>query len=101
MGDPNIYEIDTQIQLTGTFMNVALNAVADPSSVTLYILDPSGNETQQTYPGTISRASVGVYNYIFVPSGPGEWKYKWQGVGDVIATSRDTKFFVRASDLIP
>jgi hypothetical protein len=37
---------------------------------------------------------------LFVPSGPGEWTYQWQGTGAVIATSPATKFFVKASDLI-
>jgi hypothetical protein len=97
----NVYDVDTAIQVNVTFLNVALNQPADPSAVTLYVEDPSGTITTQGWPsGSIVRTGVGLFNFIFVPSGPGCWKYKWQGVGAVIATSRDTQFFVRASDLI-
>lgn len=95
------YEIDTQIETTVTFLNVGLNVPADPTAVTLFILDPLGNETSVAYnPGPITRSGIGVYGYVFVPSSPGVWTYKWQGVGAVIATSRDRRFFVRASSLI-
>lgn len=96
----NMYQIDTQIQLNGKFYNVAANVPADPTTTTLYVEDPSGNVTEYG-PGTpIVRTSVGVYYMLFVPSGPGEWTYQWQGTGAVIATSPATKFFVKASDLI-
>lgn len=98
----NKYEIDTQIEVVGTFLNVSPNVPsvpADPTAVTLYVLDPSGNETQHTYPGDVVRNGIGLYSFTFVPSGPGIWTYKWQGAGQVIATSRDTLFFVRASNL--
>ena len=97
----NFYEIDTQLQINATFMNVGLNVPADPTTVTLFLLDPLGNETSVGYnPGPISRTGVGLYNYLFTPSTVGTWTYKWQGTGNVIATSRDTKFTVRASNLI-
>jgi hypothetical protein len=100
----NRYEIDTQVQVNVTFLAVSINVPpvpADPSGVALFISDPDGNETQVGYdPGPVQRTGIGLYFYTFVPSGPGEWTYKWQGTGNVIATSRDTRFFVKASSLI-
>lgn len=96
----NVYEIDTEIQLNGTFVNAVTGALADPTGVTLYIEDPSGNITDQVFPGNIIKVSTGVYYYQFTPSEPGTWTYKWQGQGNVIATSPDKNFFVRASNLI-
>lgn len=104
----NIYQVDTLIQLNVTFLNVPTNMPADPTAVSLFISDPSGNETEVTYnPGPIVRTGVGVYYYQFTPTptppattAAGTWTYKWQGTGAVIATSRDTNFLVQASDLI-
>lgn len=91
---PNEYQIDTEVQLLGTFANATTGAPADPTTVTLYLEDPSGTVTTPT---SIIKVSVGNYAYAFTPSGPGWWTYKWQGVGAVVATSKDTKFFVKAS----
>ena len=93
------YEIDTQLQLNGYFFNVALNVPADPTTVSLFVEDPTGDVTQIAS-DLIFRTGVGVYGSIFLPTGPGLWKYKWQGVGNVQATSPDTRFLVKASTLI-
>jgi hypothetical protein len=94
----NIYQVDTLIQLNVTFLDAIAGTPVDPTTVSLFIEDPLGNETQ---PVTgIVRTGVGVYYYQFTPSGPGKWTYKWQGTGAVIATSPDTAFVVRASALI-
>ena len=97
----NRYEIDTLIQLNVTFYNVAANLPADPTTVALFIEDPNQNVTQVPS-NQITRTGTGAYFYNFLPSGPGEWVYKWQGSGisSVIATSRDTRFFVRGSALV-
>ena len=96
----NKYQIDTQIQLNGTFYNVGLNVPADPSSATLFIESPAGVVTEYGPGSPIVRTGIGVYYMLFVPPGPGEWSYQWQGTGAVIATSKVTRFFVHASDLI-
>jgi hypothetical protein len=97
----NEYQIDTLIQLNVTFYNVALNVPADPQNVALFIEDPFGNVTS-VGPTTITRTGVGTYFYDFLPSGPGVWTYKWQGSGttSVVATSRDTRFLVKGSELV-
>ena len=94
----NCYEALTRIEMTGQFYNVAQNVLADPTSVSLFIEDPSGDVTEIT---NTTRVSVGVYTYLFVPTAPGQWKYKFQGYGTVnspvIATSPDVWFFVKTS----
>ncbi len=96
----NIYQVDTLLQLNVTFYNTALNQPADPEFVALFIEDPNGNVSQ--IPGNlIVRAGTGQYFSDFLPPGPGEWVYKWQGTGNsVVATSRDTRFFVKGSALV-
>lgn len=95
----NAYQVDTTIQLNVAFFNTALNLPADPTAVALFVEDPDGNVSE--VPGSqISRTGVGVYISEFMPTEPGEWTYKWQGTGNVAATSRDTRFFVQASDLV-
>lgn len=91
----NKYQLDTVIQLTGTFYNVALNQLADPTMVVVIIEDPQGNVTVND--SGVGHPSLGVYTFDFVPSGPGIWLYKWQGTGLVIATSKDTRFVVQKS----
>jgi len=97
----NRYQVDTLIQLNVTFYNVQANLPADPQSVALFIEDPSGNVTMAST-AQIVRTGVGTYYYDFVPSGPGEWTYKWQGSGTqgVVATAPDTRFFVEGSALV-
>jgi hypothetical protein len=95
----NCYQVDTTIQLNVTFYNTALNQPADPAVVSLFVEDPSGDVTQVPA-NQISRTGVGTYISEFLPSSPGCWTYKWQGTGNVMATSRDTRFFVQASDLV-
>ena len=95
----NCYQVQTTIQLNVTFFNTALNAPADPTAVALFVEDPTGIVTEIPT-GQISRSGVGVYSADFLPTMLGQWTYKWQGTGNVMATSRDVCFFVQASDLI-
>jgi hypothetical protein len=95
----NTYQVETLIQLNVVFYNTALNEPADPITVALFVMDPDGNVTEIPS-NLISRTGVGAYNSEFLPSEPGQWTYKWQGTGNVIATSRDTCFFVKASELV-
>jgi hypothetical protein len=92
------YEIDTTIELQGVFRNELNSVYADPSTITLYILDPTGIETTQLWPGgNIVRDSLGHFHFILTPAVAGDWKYKWQGFGTAAATSPDTTFTVIAS----
>lgn len=96
----NIYPVNTLIQLNVTFLGFFTNAPIDPSAVNVFIQDPSGNETEFSYPGPVSRTSTGIYFYQFVPNATGKWTYKWQGTGAVVASSPDTCFVVKLSALL-
>lgn len=95
----NVYQVDTVLQIDVTFYDVASNIPADPTTVALFVEDPSGNVTEVPT-GQITRSGVGAYSVMFLPPAVGQWKYKWQGTGSVAATSPDKRFFVQASDLI-
>lgn len=96
----NTYQIETTIRLSVVFYNTALNLPADPSTVALFVMDPNGVVTQIPS-GDIVRTGVGAYYSDFLPTSAGEWTYKWQGSGtSVVATSRDTNFFVELSALV-
>lgn len=95
----NIYQVDTIIQLNVTFYNTVLNAPADPITVSLFIENPAGIVTQISS-NLITRNGTGVYYSEFLPTSPGIWTYKWQGTGNVVASSRDTRFLVKGSELI-
>lgn len=93
------YEIDTSVQLSGLFENVALGVPADPTTVTLYVQDPTGATAVIGTPA-ITRSDVGSYSYTFTPAVSGIWVYKWQGVGTVVATTPDAMFIVNPSFVI-
>lgn len=99
----NSYPIDDVITLSNTFTRIDTGALIDPPSVTLYVLDPSGNETSYTLSGgQVIRDSAGQYHMDLTASISGRWWYKWQGSGaGVNSTSPDTSFFVQPSLLIP
>ena len=92
------YEIDTTIELQGVFTNSLSGVYADPSSIRLYILNPTGVETTQNWPGgNVVRDSLGHFHFVMTTSIAGIWFYKWQGMGAVAATSPDTQFTVIGS----
>jgi hypothetical protein len=96
----NTYQVETLLQLNVTFYDVSLNLPADPTTVALFIEDPNGNVTEVAT-NLIVRTGVGTYYSDFLPTMPGEWTYKWQGSGSsVIATSKDTRFFIQGSALV-
>jgi hypothetical protein len=95
------YDIDTTIQLTGTFANALTGQLADPTTITLYVQPPEGPPQQYVYGSSaIVRTAQGTYAFILTPSESGIWTYKWQGTGAVSVTSPDTTFTVRQSQLI-
>lgn len=93
------YQVDTLLQLSVVFYNVALNAPADPTSVALFVEDPTGAVTEIDAL-LIVRTGTGAYYSNFLPPSPGWWTYKWQGTGNVVATSKDKRFLVQASELV-
>lgn len=93
------YEIDTELELKGVFLDALANVPIDPTSVFLYVKDPTGTIT--TYSGAqITRDNTGRYHLTLTPSISGLWVYKWQGTGVAVATSPDTTFTINPSALI-
>jgi hypothetical protein len=100
-GYMGVYEIDTDIQINGIFINALTGVDIDPTAITLFMLNPNGVATSYTYPGTITRDSLGHFHQQLVPSVSGVWTYKWQATGAAVCTSPDTSFTVKSSLLIP
>jgi hypothetical protein len=93
------YEIDTTVQLNVTFSELG-GIPFDPSAITLFLEDPTGNETTVSM-GSLTHGGTGVWSYQFTPAISGTWVYKFQGSGNCAVTTPDTKFVVRRSALIP
>jgi hypothetical protein len=91
----NSYPINTAINLTGQFSDGSTGIPADPSAVTLRVLDSTNRGA--TYAGTvIVRIGVGSYSYLIIPTVPGIWRYRWEGRGGVTAAN-EGRFEVRPS----
>ena len=98
----NSYPIGDTVTLSASYTTVEGDAPLDPSAIVLYILDPAGTETTQTYPGQVVRDSVGEYHYDLVVPKSGTWFYKFTGTGTGISTaSQDGSFAVQPSVLVP
>jgi hypothetical protein len=96
------YEIDTTIELQGVFINSLTGVYIDPTTVKVSVLDPTGSQVTQNWPGgTVTRDSLGHFHALVTPAISGNWTYKWQGTGAATATSPDTIFTVNSSALIP
>lgn len=55
--------------------------LVDPSTVTLKVLDPSGNTDTYTYSASITRDSLGVFSKDLTWDEPGEWHGEWISTG--------------------
>lgn len=78
------YSRDTQVELTGTFKDSA-DALADPTEVTLYVLDPAGTLTTYTYGAAeVTRDSLGVFSKAVTLDQTGAWHYRFKGTGALI-----------------
>jgi hypothetical protein len=94
----NLYDIDTQVVVASAFVTL-LGVAIDPTTVTLYILDPSGIETVIAMIA-LTHAGTGVYTYAINANKSGAWTYKFQGAGNLEVTSPDTQFWVNPSRVI-
>ena len=81
----NVYHIGDPVRVSGVFKDFSDN-LADPTTVTLRVLDPSGNETSYSTddsPNTVEKTSTGNY-YVDVPvSERGDWRYRWEAAGNI------------------
>lgn len=81
------FNIGDEITIKATFKN-KVRDVSDPTTVTLIIRDPSGNEVSYTYSGgQLTRESTGVYYYNLQIDEDGNWYFRWKSTGNpMIAT---------------
>jgi len=103
---PNQYDIGQAVTISTAITAEATGAPVDPTDVYLFIEapDPSvwplveGGITQYKLSlGQIIRDGVGLYHLDFTPPVHGWWNYKWQGVGAVVCSGADARFYVRPS----
>lgn len=74
------YYINDSMRIWGVFD--VDEVLTDPTTITLKIEDPSGNEATYTYAGaSVSKHSTGLYYKDFVPDEAGAWKYRWESTG--------------------
>lgn len=67
-------------RVQGAFIDTADQPV-DPTTVTLKVMDPSGNIDTYTYSATLIRASQGVYYRDVDADEEGDWHYWWVSTG--------------------
>lgn len=71
-------DIGDLVRIDRTFLNAAGEA-ADPSTVVLYLLSPSG---EASTPTVVDDAGAGAYHVDVTPDEPGLWRYRWATTGD-------------------
>jgi hypothetical protein len=101
------YDMRDLPRITATFTSTDLVTPADPSSIYCFIRTPYGSVATYGFPtlggtitfgGSIIRATVGGYFVEFTPSLSGEWFYRWEASGGIIAAEEwqmivsDSKF---------
>lgn len=86
------FDVADGVRATAAFQDLNGNP-ADPTTITLKVLDPAGTITEPP----VFRTGTGSYYADFVlPNEPGSWSYRWEGTGDV-QVAEEGKFTVRAS----
>lgn len=85
--------LNSQAVLAMDFENAA-GALADPTEVKLYVVDPEGVRSTYVYTSDqLTRASTGKYNKSFVVNKGGYWHWRWEGTGAVEAED-EGRFYV-------
>lgn len=70
----------------------------DPTTVTLYLADPSGSVGTYTYAaGNIIKLATGTYYYNGTITQSGYWNARWEGAGAAVAASQG-RFFARETN---
>lgn len=81
----NVYQPGNTVQLYVSFaLATGSGNPVDPTAVVCRVTDPTGVETDYSG-GSITKASVGNYNFSFAVYTSGVWKYRWEGTGSVVA----------------
>lgn len=95
----NRYYPRNQVRIDVSFTDVATGALADPSTINIEVIDPTGTKTVYTSPAVV-RASQGKYYTLIYVVTEGKWQYAGVGTGAVIAAS-EGEFVVAQSEFVP
>lgn len=89
--------IDVGDDVKLTLLVTVSGAATDPSTLTLKLRDPSGNEQTIQYPDSrITKDATGSYTAVIAATTAGTWYYRWEGTGDAKGAEQGT-FQVRRS----
>ena len=95
------YPPRTTLRFDVTFTRTSDNTPADPTDVLLVVQFENDPITVYRYSlAQVQKTGVGVYYVDFTPDQEGQWRYAWQGTGDLQASTLDTIFRVFQSNLI-
>ena len=100
MADPNEYPKKSLIKVSAIFKDDN-GADADPTTVTLIVIDPAGLKTSYVYLTDVEvvRDSLGHFHAAFSADLEGRYFYRWEGEGAVQAAGEwvyqivDSKFY--------
>jgi hypothetical protein len=92
----------TTIRFDISFRRTSDGTLADPTDVQFHTQFEKEAVVNYSYSlAQVQRSGVGEYYIDFTPDREGQWRYAWQGTGDVQASTLDTIFRVMQTDLIP
>ena len=90
----NTYDIGAQPRLRARFYAIGTDALADPTDVHILVRTPAGAETAHA----ATKESTGVYYHDLSLTTAGDWYYRGNGTGAVVAAG-ERKLIVRKSNL--
>jgi hypothetical protein len=94
----NLHKLGATVRISVAFEDANGDA-ADPTTVTLKVQDPSGNEDTYAYadsPTVIYKSATGNYYADIVADESGDWFYRWEGTGGPEGVDEE-QFMVEAS----
>lgn len=99
------YDVGDLVKVTGEFSNPSNDAALDPTTVKLWVLDPSGNRDTYIYDGVngdasedgrIWRSAAGFYHFNIDVDEEGVWRYRWYSTG--LGKASDEEYFKAKTD---
>ena len=95
------YPPRTTLRFDVTFTRASDNSPADPTDVLFIVQFENQPIVVYRYSlAQVQKSAVGAYYIDFTPDREGQWRYAWQGTGDLQASTLDTIFRVFQSNLV-
>lgn len=97
MAAPNRYDVGDRIRLSVVFQTLS-GIDTDPTTIVCKHRDPSGNIATKTYgsDAEVVKVATGRYYLDLDIDEEGQWAYRWNGTGNVVAAGEQT-FIARES----